>query len=100
MTAPAPWPRVVVEVPSLLRDLLEVAPGTVAVVAAPDLSGALPALRRAFPKLAPHLWDEAGEMRPHVHVYVGEWNLRWPDVPADAWHDGARIRVTMAVSGG
>ncbi len=80
--------RVTLVVPSLLRDLLGVPAGTV------------PALRRAFPKLTPHLWDETGALRKHVQVYVGEWNVRWTDVPDDVWHDGARVRVAMAVSGG
>lgn len=92
--------RVTLKVPSLLRDLLGVPAGTVPSFEAESLSDAMPALRRAFPKLAPHLWDETGAVRKHVQVYVGEWNVRWSDVPDDVWRDGARVRVAMAVSGG
>ncbi len=92
--------RVTLEVPSLLRELLGVPAGTVASFEAASVSEAMPALRRAFPKLAPHVWDETGALRKHVQVYVGEWNVRWSDVPDDVWHDGARVRVAMAVSGG
>ena len=44
--------------------------------------------------------SETGALRKHVQVYVGEWNVRWSDVPDDVWHDGACVRVAMAVSGG
>ena len=74
--------------------------GTAASFEAESVSEAMPALRRAFPKLAPHVWDKTGALRKHVQVYVGEWNLRWSDVPDDVWHDGACVRVAMAVSGG
>ena len=92
--------RVTLVVPSLLRELLGMPDGTEASFEAESLSEALPALRRAFPKLAPHVWDETGALRKHVQVYVGEWNVRWSDVPDDVWHDGACVRVAMAVSGG
>jgi hypothetical protein len=92
--------RVTLVVPSLLRELLGMPDWTAASFEAESLSEAMPALRRAFPKLAPHVWDETGALRKHVQVYVGEWNLRWSDVPDDVWHDGACVRVAMAVSGG
>jgi hypothetical protein len=88
--------RATLEVPSLLREFVGASP----TFEAESLAGVVPALRQAFPQLAPHVWDETGELRKHVHIYVGEWNTRWSDVPADAWHDGVRVRVTMAVSGG
>jgi molybdopterin synthase sulfur carrier subunit len=92
--------RVTLVVPSLLRELLGMPDGTAASFEAESLSEAMPALRRAFPKLAPHVWDETGALRKHVQVYVGEWNVRWSDVPDNVWHDGACVRVAMAVSGG
>jgi hypothetical protein len=92
--------KATLEVPSLLREFIIGAPGSVPTFEAGSLAEVLPAIRHTFPKLAPHVWDETGELRQHVHVYVGEWNVRWPDVPDDAWHDGVRVRVTMAVSGG
>ena len=92
--------RVTLVVPSLLRELLGVPDATAASFEAESLSEVMPALRRAFPKLAPHVWDETGALRKHVQVYIGEWNVRWSDVPDDVWHDGACVRVAMAVSGG
>lgn len=92
--------RVTLEVPRLLRDLLELAPGEVATIEAPSLADAWPAVRARFPKLVPHLWDDHGVVRPHVLLYFNGHNFAWPDVPPDLWRDGGSLRVMMAVSGG
>lgn len=60
------------------------------------LSAALDDLFQKEPGLRSHLVDEAGQIRPHVSMFVD----RDPAMPSTPVVDGTEIRVLQAVSGG
>lgn len=68
------------------------APVTVAAV--------LDALATAHPAVGRRIRDEAGELRQHVNVFVGQDNFRDLDGPATVVPDGTEVAVLAAVSGG
>jgi molybdopterin synthase sulfur carrier subunit len=89
---------VTVRMPSLLAD---VGDGRTAVAVEADTArGALDALFAALPQLRVHVFDEAGEIRPHVALFhngrsvPGSGDL---DAPVAA---GDVVRILQAVSGG
>lgn len=69
-------------------------------VEAETFRGAVDALLAAHPLLAPHLFDDIGELREHVNIFWNGDNGRWLeswDVPA---RDGDTVTILQAVSGG
>ena len=91
-------PRVTVTLPSLL----EPATGGVREMVA---SGA--SLREVFadlvdrePRLKPHLFNEAGELRRHVLCFHNGTNTRWLDGRDRQVADGDTVLFMQAVSGG
>ncbi|REJ81099.1 MAG: molybdopterin synthase sulfur carrier subunit [Acidobacteria bacterium] len=90
--------RVEVHLPSLLRPA--VGGRSSVTVERGTLGQCLERLVRDHPLLAPHLFDDRGELREHVNLFVGERNVRW----RDRWHEavptGEGITVLQAVSGG
>ena len=90
--------RVEVHLPSLLRPAVG---GRSAVTAEGGTLGECPErLVRAHPPRPARLFDDRGELREHVNLFVGERNVRW----RDRWHEavptGEGITVLQAVSGG
>lgn len=92
--------RVLLVVPRILRDVLGIPPDQAAWIDAPNTAGLRDAVHARYPHLAPHLWTNRGDIRAHVLIYLDEWNVTWPDVPPEAWRDGATVRVLVAVTGG
>lgn len=93
-----PMPQVTVSLPSLLDPVT----GGVREMAA---SGAT--LREVFadllerePRLKPHLFNEAGELRRHVLCFHNGTNTRWMDGWDEAVADGDTVLFMQAVSGG
>ncbi|HEU0213537.1 MAG TPA: ubiquitin-like small modifier protein 1 [Jiangellaceae bacterium] len=92
-----------VRLPSALREL---ARGTKAVVVELDDDGpatvatVLDALAAQLPAVERRIRDEAGVLRRHVNVFVGEANIRDGAGLAVPLSDGAEIQVIPAVSGG
>lgn len=91
-------PTVAVSLPSLL----DPATGGVREMAA---SGA--SLREVFadlvdrePRLKPHLFNEAGELRRHVLCFHNGTNTRWLDGGDRPVADGDTVLFMQAVSGG
>ena len=91
-------PRLSIELPSLLH----AAAGGASRVAveATTLRAALDALIACHPGLGPHLFDDAGELRPHVNLFLGERNVRWLDGWDEPIRDGDTLLILQAVSGG
>jgi len=91
--------RVTFELPSLLAPL---AGGARRVeLEAATLAGALDALCARHPALRAHLFDESGDLRPHVLCLHNGANARWLGPPEErALADGDMLRVLQAVSGG
>ena len=89
-----------IRIPSHLRDL----PGARAVV---ELSGqpatvgeALDALWREIPSARDRVMTETGELREHVHLFVGVESIRYTGGLATMLPEGGEITIVPAVSGG
>jgi MoaD family protein len=95
--------KVTVRLPSALREL---ARGEKAVVVEVDDDGSatvatvLDALAARWPAVERRIRDEAGVLRRHVNVFVGEANIRDGAGLAEPLSDGSEIQVIPAVSGG
>jgi len=64
------------------------------------ISEALTDLTNQFPAIKPHLFNEGGELRPFVNLFVGENNikdLQGVDTPIK---DGDRIMLIPSIAGG
>lgn len=67
-------------------------------VEADTVRGAVDRLLIEYPVLKVHLFDESGELRPHVNLFHNETNTRSSmDVPVQSGDD---LTVIQAVSGG
>ena len=69
-------------------------------VAGAKISEALTDLTTQYPALKPHLFNEGGELRPFVNLFVGEHNikdLQGVDTPIK---DGDRIMLIPSIAGG
>ncbi|MGH8822859.1 MAG: ubiquitin-like small modifier protein 1 [Jiangellaceae bacterium] len=91
-----------VRLPGALREL---ARGEKAVVVELDdgsatVATALDALAATLPAVERRIRDEAGVLRRHVNVFIGEANIRDGAGLAEPLPDGAEIQVIPAVSGG
>jgi len=64
------------------------------------ISDALADLTTQFPAIKPHLFNEGGDLRPFVNLFVGESNikdLQGVDTPIK---DGDRIMLIPSIAGG
>ncbi len=64
------------------------------------ISEALTDLTAQFPAIKPHLFNESGDLRPFVNLFVGEHNikdLQGVDTPIK---DGDRIMLIPSIAGG
>ncbi len=90
--------QIEVQLPSLLANVLD---GQCSYsVEADTLRGALRLLRERHPRVAVHLFQEDGELRPHVLCFLNQTNSRWfgtCDVPLKT---GDTLLIMQAVSGG
>lgn len=66
----------------------------------PDVRAALAALFRRHPAVQPRIVTEAGDVRPHVNVFVGAESIRYTGGLATSVPPGAEIVILPAVSGG
>jgi len=65
-----------------------------------NISDALTDLTAQYPALKPHLFNEGGELRPFVNLFVGENNikdLQGVDTPIN---DGEKIMLIPSIAGG
>ena len=69
-------------------------------VSGANISDALIDLTTQYPALKPHLFNEGGELRPFVNLFVGENNikdLQGVDTPIK---DGEKIMLIPSIAGG
>lgn len=90
--------RITVELPSLLRPLVEGCSNLP--VDAATVEGAFVELSRVHPALRPQLFDEAGSLREHVLCFHNGVNTRWADGLSTPLRDGDTLVFLQAVSGG
>jgi len=70
------------------------------IVTGAKISEALIDLTNQFPAIKPHIFNEAGELRPFVNLFVGENNikdLQGVDTPIK---DGDKIMLIPSIAGG
>lgn len=64
------------------------------------ISEALTDLTNQYPTIKPHLFNEGGELRPFVNLFVGEHNikdLQGVDTPIK---DGDKVMLIPSIAGG
>ena len=86
-----------VDLPTLLSGL--VGESSISVEAS-TLAEALAAAVAKHPTLGVHLFDETGNLRPHVLCLVNEDSTRWLESLEKPLASGDRVVVLQAVSGG
>ena len=87
-----------VSVPTILRDCTggrhEVS------IEAATLGEALRRLSETYPLLHIHLYDETGQLRPHVLIFYNGESTRWLESMDLPLQPGDRLEILQAVSGG
>ena len=69
-------------------------------VQASTVGEALKALDATHPGFAERLFDDSGELRRFVNVFLGEEDVRFLEGPATTVPEGAVVSVVPAVAGG
>ena len=87
-----------VRVPTQLRSLAG-GSGEVSVEGA-TVGEALKALDASYPGFAERLFDDGGELRRFVNVFLGDEDIRFLDNLATTVPDGSTISIVPAVAGG
>ena len=64
------------------------------------ISEALNDLTTQFPAIKPHLFSEAGDLRPFVNLLVGESNIRDLQGVETPIKDGDKIMLIPSIAGG
>ena len=67
---------------------------------ASTLDEALDVMRKKFPLLVPHVYDDTGHIRRHVMVYYNDESVMWIKDKNIPLKEGDRIQVIQAISGG
>lgn len=57
-------------------------------------------LTRQYPAIKPHLFNEAGELRPFVNLFVGEHNIKDLQGVNTPVKDGERVMLIPSIAGG
>lgn len=91
---------VVVHIPSDLREFTGGASRVILDGSPSTAREALALLTARHPGVRDRVFDEQGEVRPHVNVFVGVESIRLAGGLATALPDGAELSIVPAVSGG
>jgi molybdopterin synthase sulfur carrier subunit len=89
---------VTVRIPTQLR-ALTAGEGTVEAEGA-SVGEVLKALDTAYPGLGERLFDDAGQLRRFVNVFLGDEDVRFLDGLSSPVNDGDTLSVVPAVAGG
>ena len=65
-----------------------------------NISDALIDLTAQYPALKPHLFNEGGELRPFVNLFVGENNIKDLQGVNTPIRDGEKIMLIPSIAGG
>jgi len=57
-------------------------------------------LDEAYPGLRRRVYDESGQLRRFLNVYVNQEDIRFRDGEATPVHDGDEVSIVPAVAGG
>ncbi len=69
-------------------------------VSGAKISEALNDLTAQFPAIKPHLFNEGGELRPFVNLFVGEHNIKDLQGVETPIKDGDKIMLIPSIAGG
>ena len=89
---------VTVRVPGLLARFTDDS-GTVA-IEADTVEECLDRLVESHPALEAHLFDDRGDLRDHLQVFVDDRNTDWFDEEPVRLESGTTVTILQAVSGG
>lgn len=65
-----------------------------------NISDALTDLTAQYPALKPHLFNEGGELRPFVNLFVGENNIKDLQGVQTPIKEGEKIMLIPSIAGG
>ena len=65
-----------------------------------NISDALTDLTAQYPALKPHLFNDGGELRPFVNLFVGENNIKDLQGIHTPINDGEKILLIPSIAGG
>lgn len=93
-----PTPTVQVRLPGLLSSITS--DDREITLDALTVDEALERLVASYPGLEPHLFTDAGELRPHLELFVNDTNVEWLPDDQVFLEPGDTVIVFQAVSGG
>ncbi len=64
------------------------------------ISDALADLTNQYPTIKPHLFNDGGELRPFVNLFVGEHNIKDLQGVNTPIKDGDRVMLIPSIAGG
>ncbi len=65
-----------------------------------NVAQAMDSLVEEFPALKPHLYNDDGQLRPFVNLFVGENNIRDLQGLATPLDENARVILIPSIAGG
>jgi len=65
-----------------------------------NISEALSDLTTQYPTIKPHLFNEGGDLRPFVNLFVGENNIKELQGVKTPVKDGEKIMLIPSIAGG
>lgn len=69
-------------------------------VSGAKISEALTDLTTQYPAIKPHLFNEGGELRPFVNLFVGEHNIKDLQGVETPIKDGDKVMLIPSIAGG
>jgi adenylyltransferase/sulfurtransferase len=69
-------------------------------VSGSNISEALADLTNQYPAIKPHLFNEGGDLRPFVNLFVGENNIKDLQGVNTPVQDGEKIMLIPSIAGG
>ena len=67
---------------------------------AATVGAALRQLVEQYPALEKHLFDESGELRPFVNLYLNDEDIRYLQGAATPLNEGDRLTIIPSIAGG
>ena len=69
-------------------------------VSGSNISEVLTDLTNQYPTIKPHIFNDGGELRPFVNLYVGEHNIRDLQGVETPIKDGDKLILIPSIAGG
>ncbi len=69
-------------------------------IEASTVGEALQKLTAQFPSIGPHLYNEAGDLRPYVNLFVNDEDVRTLEGEQTAMYEGDMLMILPSIAGG